>query len=138
MAKIRVVPLKIVFIFSRFNPTLNWNWFLMDLRRGSNSLNSDSVPSNNSSLQYQICLLYKRRPNLKNLSRGSKLVPQKIAFNGSIFKRGAQLKLFFGGNETWLKLIFIWFDLIWFDLIYNVKDIIYVFLSLRLFNSKNS
>ena len=36
-----VVPLKIVFNFSRFKPLLNWNRFLTDLSRGSNSLNSD-------------------------------------------------------------------------------------------------
>ena len=34
---------KIVFNVSRFKPALSWNRFLADLRRGSNSLNSDSV-----------------------------------------------------------------------------------------------
>ena len=34
---------KSVFNVSRFKPALNWNRFLADLRRGSNSLNSDSV-----------------------------------------------------------------------------------------------
>ena len=33
---------KIVFNFSRFEPALNWNCFFADLRRGSNSLNSDT------------------------------------------------------------------------------------------------
>ena len=37
------LPLKIVFNFSRFKPALNWNRFLTDLSRGSNSLNSDTV-----------------------------------------------------------------------------------------------
>ena len=36
-----LVSLKIVFNVSRFKPALNWNRFLGDLRRGSNSLNSD-------------------------------------------------------------------------------------------------
>ena len=34
--------IKIVFIASRYKPALNWNRFLVDLRRGSNSLNSDT------------------------------------------------------------------------------------------------
>ena len=38
-----LVPLKIVFNVLRFNPALNQNRYLADLRRGSNSLNSDSV-----------------------------------------------------------------------------------------------
>ena len=42
-AQIRLVALKIVFNVSRFKPTLKWNLFLADLRRGSNSLNSDSL-----------------------------------------------------------------------------------------------
>ena len=33
---------KIVFNFSRFEPALNWNCFFADLRRDSNSLNSDT------------------------------------------------------------------------------------------------
>ena len=33
---------KIVLNFSRFKPALNWNRFLADLSRGSNSLNSDT------------------------------------------------------------------------------------------------
>ena len=37
-----VVPLKIVLNVSCFKPVLNRNRFLADLRRGSNSLNSDS------------------------------------------------------------------------------------------------
>ena len=37
-----MVPLKIVISFSRFNPALNLNRFDADLRRGSNSFNSDS------------------------------------------------------------------------------------------------
>ena len=41
-AQIWFVPLKIVFIVSRFRPAPNWNRFLADLRRGLNSLNSDS------------------------------------------------------------------------------------------------
>ena len=36
------VSLKIVLNFSRFKPVLNWNRFLAELRRGLNSLNSDS------------------------------------------------------------------------------------------------
>ena len=36
----------IVLNFSRFKPALNWNRFLEGLRRGSNSLNSDSVSFN--------------------------------------------------------------------------------------------
>ena len=35
-----MVSLKILFNVSRFKPRLNWNRFLADLRRGSNSLNS--------------------------------------------------------------------------------------------------
>ena len=60
-AQIWLVPLKIVFNVSRFKPALNWNLFLADLRRGSNSLNSDSVWSNFITLksllfsQNQIC-----------------------------------------------------------------------------------
>ena len=41
-AQIWMVPLKIAFNVSRFKPALNWNRFLADLRRGSNSLNSGS------------------------------------------------------------------------------------------------
>ena len=37
-----MVSLKIVFNVSRFKSALNWNRFLADLRRGSNSLNSDT------------------------------------------------------------------------------------------------
>ena len=37
-----VVPLKIAFNVSSFKPALNYNLFLGDLRRGLNSLNSDS------------------------------------------------------------------------------------------------
>ena len=40
-----VDPLKIVLNFSRFKPALNWNLFLGDLRRGLNSLNSDTEHS---------------------------------------------------------------------------------------------
>ena len=36
--------LKILFNISKFKPALNWNRFLADLRRGSNSLNSDHLP----------------------------------------------------------------------------------------------
>ena len=42
-AQIWLVPLKIVFNFSRFKPALNWIQFLADLSRGSNSLNSDTA-----------------------------------------------------------------------------------------------
>ena len=42
-AQIFLVLLKIVLNFSRFKPALNWNRFLTDLSRGSNSLNSDTV-----------------------------------------------------------------------------------------------
>ena len=42
------VPRKIVFNVSRFKPALNLNRILADLKRGSNSLNSDSVLSNSS------------------------------------------------------------------------------------------
>jgi len=38
-------PLKICFIVSRFKPVLNCNRFSADLRRGSNSLNSDMFRS---------------------------------------------------------------------------------------------
>ena len=38
-----LVPLKIVFNVLRFNLALNQSRYLADLRRGSNSLNSDSV-----------------------------------------------------------------------------------------------
>ena len=41
-AQILLVSLKIVFNVSRFKPVLNWNLFLADLRRGSNSLISDT------------------------------------------------------------------------------------------------
>ena len=41
-SNIWVVSLKIVFNVWRFQPALNWNRFLADLRRGSNSLNSDT------------------------------------------------------------------------------------------------
>ena len=37
-----MVPLRIVLNFSRFKPALNWNRFLGDLRRGIDSLNSDT------------------------------------------------------------------------------------------------
>ena len=37
-----MVPLKLVFNFSRFRPAPNLNRFLADLSRGSNSLNSDT------------------------------------------------------------------------------------------------
>ena len=42
MAQIWLVPLKIVFNFSRFKPALNWNQFLSDLSCCSNSLSSDT------------------------------------------------------------------------------------------------
>ena len=44
MAQIWVVSLKIVFNVSIFKPAFNLYRFLADLRRGSNSFNSDSVP----------------------------------------------------------------------------------------------
>ena len=47
-AQIWLVPLKIVFNVLRFKPVLNWNRFLADLRRGSKSLNSDSVSTYNA------------------------------------------------------------------------------------------
>ena len=34
--------LKLYSMFTRFKPALNLNWFLADLGRGSNSLNSDT------------------------------------------------------------------------------------------------
>ena len=37
-----LVPFEIVFRVSRFEPALNWNRFLTDLRRGLNCLNSAS------------------------------------------------------------------------------------------------
>ena len=42
VAQIWLVPLKIVFNFSRFKQALNWNRIWADLRHGSNLLNSDS------------------------------------------------------------------------------------------------
>ena len=39
-----MVPLKIVLNVSRFKPALNLDWVLVDLTRGSNSLNSISGP----------------------------------------------------------------------------------------------
>ena len=43
-----LVPLKIVLNFSRFKPAINRNRFWGDLRRGLNSLNSDTGLINNN------------------------------------------------------------------------------------------
>ena len=45
------VPLKIVFNVLWFKPALNWNRFLADLRRSSNSLNLDSGERNLNGFQ---------------------------------------------------------------------------------------
>ena len=42
-AQIWLVPLKIIFIGSKFKPVLNLNLFLADFIRGSGSLNSELV-----------------------------------------------------------------------------------------------
>ena len=47
--------LKLVFNVSRFKPALNWNRFLTDLRRGSNSLNSDTDYNFQAKIRFYIC-----------------------------------------------------------------------------------
>jgi len=51
-AQIWLVPLKIVFNFSRLKPVLNWSRFLVDLWRGLNSLNS-GTGAGKQSIYYQ-------------------------------------------------------------------------------------
>ena len=59
-ARIWLVPLKIVFNVLRLKPALNWNRLLADLRRGSNSLNSEVSATDKWKKRLQLYIMKKK------------------------------------------------------------------------------
>ena len=101
--KLGLVPLKILFNFSRFKPALNWNWFLRDLRRDLNSLNSDKAL-----VKHVLTMVYRVHPYVKFLMIRQRRYIKRWGLHLSIsLGQNKHEKYFKKKQDYWCIIVFI-------------------------------